>query len=202
MNINIPFNIGVYGKSESGKTTLIKHLILQNYNKFDYIVIISGTALYNKNYDFMKDLGIKYRITEPYDLSEKLEAIVDTAKKCKLSNIVYNTLIVFDDIIGLFKNSGMSKFLNGCYRHFEISLFFVFQVITACHTDTRSNHNKIFLFEMDDDRCFEHCKKSFMPYFSFDKLKEYLEGGFRAPHVFLHIDRIKKIREFCKLSAF
>lgn len=190
MELRHPFNIGLYGKSKSGKSHLIEYILKANHKQFNCVIIIAQT-IFNGGYDYVKKIkGITYKLLTPQNIDDKLKIILKTQTRNKEKEINNKILIVLDDIIGLFKFSKISRSLNGCYRHYNISLIVGFQVITACDVQMRINHSHACLFKMTSETEYKHCKESFLD--DFDSIKEvkyYLTNGFDIKYKFLFINR-------------
>ncbi len=200
MHLIHPFNIGIYGKPRSGKTTLIKHLIISNLLQFDYIVVISGTK-FSKNFHFLKELGIRYTMLDTIKLNDKLKILLDNQEKTVLKEKEHNMLIIFDDVMGLFKSCKYSQYINASYRHYNVSLIFSFQAVTGNDSKSRTCHNHAFLFKMKNKQSYEHFKDNFLfEYKNAQEVYKYLMSGLRKPYVFLYIDLDEDNKKFCILT--
>ncbi len=184
------FNLGIYGKSKSGKTHLIKYIINSIYLQFDCIIVISPTS-FNGSYDYVKKLsGISTKLLSSSNLDDKLRLILRTQKNNKQNDIDNRILLIFDDIQGLFGYSKIIRQLNAGYRHYNVSLILSFQSITGCKSEYRINHQYVILFKMRSILEFKNCKESFLDDIgSLNDVKLYLNDGFNEPYKFLFVNR-------------
>jgi Cdc6-like AAA superfamily ATPase len=196
MNLEPPFNIGIYGKPKSGKSYLIEYITSSICDKFGMIIVISGT-MFNGKYDYVKKLCKKVYLTTPVNISEKLDKIMKKQREL-IEN--YGTssdiLIIMDDIQGLFKHSAVAVSLNACYRHYRTSLIFGMQNIMSLHKDHRINHSHAIVFNMTSKGEIYSLKESFIYDLDNKDLKKYLLEGFNVPYRFLYINRETEERKF------
>lgn len=196
MNLEPPFNIGIYGKPKSGKSHLIQYLISSYCKEFDFVVIISPT-IFDGKYNYCKELGIKtVSLLSANNIEEKLQTIMKKQEILVDKKIKNNILIVFDDIQGLFKNSSTAVSLNACYRHYNISLMFGIQNITSLANTSRINQSHAFIFKMTTKRELENLKDSFIFDMDMKEIKNYIFNGFNKPYKFLYINRDTDERKF------
>lgn len=202
MKITHPFNVGIYGKPRSGKTTLIKQLLYYNIFQFNHVIIVSETP---ENYSYIKELNIKnikYTMTRAINLDVKLRTIAENQNKLITSNKPCNDiLLIFDDIMGLFKSSKYSTHLSSIYRHRKISLIYSFQSITGNDPNARTFHDHVFLFKPTDMRTLKQYHENFLPEFDNPRqVQKYIANGCYLQYSFLYINVIKDIKCFCLLS--
>lgn len=141
----------ILGPFESGKTSLLKYLILENISNIVCIVIFSNTGrdTYESNYGFVNE---RYVYSE-WD-SDIIDKLIRLGKKIKRANPKHELLVVFDDSIGMAKNifSGKeSKKLLTTLRHYNISIIIsTHQLQSEVTTLIRNNLKDIFLFNQNE----------------------------------------------------
>lgn len=189
MNINHPFNMGVYGVSKSGKSYLIKNLISNIYDQFDCIIVItcsSGNYNYLKKY---KKFGVKSKELNAIDIVDKIKIILKKQVKHKENKRDNKVLIVFDDIAGLIpKKSDILINLNCAYRHYNCSLLFSYQMITDCDTSIRKNHEMVCIFKTVNQTEVSNFRTAFLSNIGdIHAVRDYLENGFDRKYKFLFV---------------
>ena len=142
-----PFNMLVNGMTGCGKTYFVLDLLENEFrNKFDYIIIICPTFVYNKTYHrkfIFNDPCIMPAIIQDR-LNEVLEKLIDVYK-----NKTEQTLIIIDDCANLndakIKATALTKLaFHG--RHVNISTWILTQKYNAIVKDFRENIMMLVLF--------------------------------------------------------
>jgi hypothetical protein len=212
-DIEIPFNMGIYGMPRSGKTHLIKYIVTKFHKSFDSIIVMTGST--KGQYNFLYDLPVKeITILNIYKLDEKISLILKNQEKYKNKEdkIIHPILIIFDDIQGLFKSSKIISSINACYRHYDISIMFGFQNITSCKSEYRINQNYVFAFKMFSYNEISNLKDSFVFDMSLKELQEYLDKELgtveelknnqsKYIYKFLYINKLKGGRSILRAPA-
>lgn len=149
-----PFILTAVGKCKSGKTYLIKYLITRDRNYYDYIIIISNTASWNKDYDFLSQLNIRYKIVNTLNIPEKIKLIMDRLQGYISNNQVPKIGLIFDDCVGSIPKSGSKGYqifeqMIVSHRHHGLSIFFNSQYITKTEPFFRELCNYAFIFKQD-----------------------------------------------------
>src|SRR5271166_6680061 len=142
-----PFNMLISGMTGCGKTHFVLDLLENEFkNKFDYIIIICPTFVYNKTYNrkfICTDPCIMPAIVQD-KLNEVLEKLIDVYK-----NKTEQTLIIIDDCANLndakIKVTALTKLaFHG--RHVNISTWILTQKYNAIVKDFRENIMMLVLF--------------------------------------------------------
>ena len=139
----VPANMLIAGLTQSGKTKWLRSYVYHNQDKYRKIVVMSSSAKYNNDYDFID----KRYVLDPSveDDCCKLVAVVRAAKIAKLGNAEFQVLIVIDDFIGtkMKTHSGkMGQFIDKLItsgRHIGISMCFLTQRLTKVSPTIRDN---------------------------------------------------------------
>lgn len=193
-NLKPNFNLGIFGKSESGKTHLMKYIILFLYKYFNSIILISSTICTGQ-YDFIKNLNIKSTLLNYENLDIKLTKIMekqnDITELFKNGKIKHENkiLLVFDDGQGALNVTNILRSLNIKYRHINISIIFGFQNITSLKPEIRRNLSHICVFKLRSDSEIQTLQKEFIPHISKKEINSYLDKGFDKKYKFLYVDR-------------
>lgn len=139
------FFLYISGAASSGKTTCIMSLLNNDYSKvFDKIMIYSpsahsiGNKLKLPEDRFKKDLST---------LAQDYKEIREEYKEALQDNIVINTLIVIDDLVGSIKKSdAIMKALVYNRAHANISLIITSQKYRVLPLEFRCNASHIIAF--------------------------------------------------------
>lgn len=161
---NMPFKLGIIGKSElAGKTTLLANLLLLYY-KGDFepedIYIISPSALSDNKWKLIiKVLEVPASNIFTSFNEDKLMTLYDVIKEnydeaLKDKKKPKHSLIIFDDVgySGDLKSSqsGIISLLACNGRHFLISTICICQKYTQLSTTFRENATGLILFSCSD----------------------------------------------------
>src|SRR5271157_4413625 len=142
-----PFNMLISGMTGCGKTHFVLDLLENEFKtKFDYIIIICATFIYNKTYNrkfIFTDPRIMPAIVQDR-LNEVLEKLIDVYK-----NKTEQTLIIIDDCANVndakIKATALTKLaFHG--RHVNISTWILTQKYNAIVKDLRENIRMLVLF--------------------------------------------------------
>jgi len=147
---NILIFLGITG---SGKSNANKIWLANNLQNYVEIIIFSGTALKNKEYDQLRDSHANFKIFDRVD-DEDLDFIYK--RRYAMEDPKENPmLIIFDDIVGMndtarwFSRSHMIRKLGAQGRHFGITINFIVQQYNVIPTLLRRNTKTLFLFNVD-----------------------------------------------------
>lgn len=136
--IETPTNIYVVSKTKSGKSVLLKHLMLCliNADSIDEIYIQGMTMEYNHDYDELKPLmQSKHKFISCNNFNiVQLQAVYDRQRKKKLANLPMRRVVfLLDDIIGSFRQGdNESLFISNLSthaRHLNITLIMSVQYV-------------------------------------------------------------------------
>lgn len=188
--IKLPFILNVAGGCGSGKSYFIQYLI-KTLPGFDCIVVISNTAGFTQDYEFLKEMGIKFFIFNSLDAEVKIKTLMALQKKNRLSNTIKNVLLIFDDIFGSIKDSKCFKDLASTFRHYRISIIFSAQYISASATYLREISNYIIIFSQKTTNALKLCYENYFveDYENFNSFKVGFFKKLKKYH-FYFIDRI------------
>ena len=190
--LQFPSILLAVGFCNSGKTVSIRYTI-KTCNCWDFIIVISNTAQFNGDYDFLKEKGIKHRIYGASDIGGIIEKVLKIQADNIKKGIKQNVLLVLDDIMGSLNTCDAFKKLTSTYRHMMLSLFITTQFCNNSTTYVRELANYVYCF---DQRTEQSKKAIYSSYFSdVGTLAEFkkLFSGLK-PFQFFFIDRIKKRR--------
>lgn len=190
--LKFPCILLAVGFCNSGKTVALTYTI-KTCDIFDFVIVISNTAEFNGDYDFLKELGIKHRIYNASKITETLDTVMKIQEKNLKAGNVANLLIICDDVMGSLNSNDTFKKLTSTFRHFKISLFISTQFVNNSTTYIRELANYIYCF---DQRTEQSKKAIYMSYFNdvgtFNDFKKLFSG--LKPYQFFFIDRVNKKR--------
>lgn len=136
-NFSFPSSFLFLGKTQSGKTYLMKKILHKHRKKFDRVIVFC--PIMNNDYDFLDQ---KYVIRD----KETLNAIINVQYDLKMENKHKPLLIILDDWIGSLDlrhdhiSESFSKLsTNG--RHCNITTFYISQFLTRIPPVIRDNIN-------------------------------------------------------------
>ena len=135
-----PSLLVIAGKSRSGKTVLTKELVSQNRQAFDRIIVISGSAHLNSEYDGLTD---KQNFIDPQSI-QKIQRLIALQKKVTQAKKKHRLLIIIDNFIGLANvhNGKLGKLFDMIAtqgRHLQVSSIFLTQKLTGVSPVIRQN---------------------------------------------------------------
>lgn len=145
MNINIGSLILAIGRRGSGKSTILRWIseILLQSGKYDYIRVVSPTALLNNDWAHIED---KYVISE--NIEDYIQQIYDEQKKAVESGKYKKGLLILDDIAGSISFRNRDKLwakIGSCGRHYKITTVVVTQYIHTASPIIRTQSDLIIL---------------------------------------------------------
>lgn len=163
---------------------------IKTLKAFDFVVVVSNTALMNNDYNFLKEIGLDHRI---YNASQCTKVFKMLMHIQEMSTEKKRVCCVLDDCLGSLNNSKTFLKLASTYRHFNISLFMTTQFVNASMTYIRELANYVFVF---DQRTDSSRKAIYQSYFgdcgTFTEFKRLFAG--LKPYQFFFIDRPGKRR--------
>lgn len=187
--IKLPSILLAIGHCHSGKTVAVQYTI-KTLKAFDFIIVLSNTAMFNGDYDFLKKMGIDHRI---YNGSQCDKVFKTVMKIQEFAIEKKRVCIVCDDILGSLTNSKTFLKISSTYRHFNISLFLTSQFVNSQNTIIRELANYCFIFESRTD---SSRKAIYQSYFgdcgTFTDFKRLFTG--LKPYQFFFLDRPGKKR--------
>lgn len=201
--ITLPFVLNVAGFCSSGKSHMVRYLIMSFKNEFDCVVVISNTASFTQDYEFLKDMKIKHFIFGTLDFENKIKSIMAIQKKNRLNNVSRKILIIFDDIMASVRDCKIFKDLISTYRHYNISIVFSTQYISASASYVREISNYIVIFNQRTKNALKLC---FENYFcdTFETFTEFNNHFSKAleKYAFYFIDRSKNLKLILRCPSF
>lgn len=192
--IKLPFITNIAGHCGSGKSYFIKYLIQSLKDEFNCIAVFSNTAQFTEDYDFLKKLdgpNLKTLILNSIVADEAIKKIMAIQKRNRQMDRKRNVLVIFDDIFGSIKDSKVFKDLVSTFRHYNISIIFSAQYITASATYLREISNYIVIFHQRTMASLKICYENYFiaDYENFNSFKTAFAKKLQKYH-FYFIDRI------------
>lgn len=171
--------------SRSGKSHLIKHLLMDMLaSKQVKFGLVFCATKFNGSYDFIDS---KY-VIGGYD-EETLKRYIDKLKEFHAKNGYFpNNFIVFDDLIGLIKNTRYLDNILSTYRHYNITLFVSTQYVNKLSPLFREQATYCFIFKQHTKRSIEALFDSYGAQL-FDKYvdwKKYLDAYTPKHHALMY----------------
>lgn len=187
------------GFCKSGKSYSIQYTI-RTTNAFDFVIVISNTALFNGDYNFLKELGIPHRIYNTSKINEIMEFAMNAQERNIKKGDRVRIALVFDDVMGSLHNNKVFQKLTSCFRHFLITIIVSTQYCNSQTTYVRELANYIYCF---DQRTEVSKKAVYASYFNdigtFGEFKTYF--GRLRQFEFFFIDRAGKKRMVMKCPS-
>lgn len=176
-----------------GKTVAITYTI-KTLKAFDFVVVLSSTAEFNGDYDFLKEMpNVSSRIYNASNCNDMFAKIMKIQEESKKKGNMQRVCLVCDDVMGVLSNSKVFAKLASTYRHFNISIFITTQFVNNSTTYIRELANYVFVFDQRTDQSRKAIHQS---YFgdtgTFGQFKELFAG--LKPYQFFFIDRPGKKR--------
>ena len=138
--------VGLIGKTNSGKSILLKHMLQKEKHKFNRIFVISPTESFLR---FYEDIVPKQNIHSSYKECW-MEKLIEKLTEYKKNNEKpYNVLLILDDVGADAHNS---KALNKVFtrgRHINISIIMTLQYLNQCPVTARTNFSYICCGQMN-----------------------------------------------------
>ena len=181
----------IIGRSGSGKSILVSHLINQCYKGFfDLITIISPTA---KSDDVQKTIKAQVVLTDIEKAPEFIQGLMNTQEKhikkfgAELSPKV---CIIFDDIMG-FTSFLNSQEFTACFtrsRHYNLTIFCCSQKYVGLPKRCRLQANALFFFKAPDTESMAVVEDHTPPSWSKKKFLEVVKWATSEKYAFLFIN--------------
>lgn len=189
--VELPFIMNTVGFCGSGKSHMIKYLIKSLKPQLNCIMVISNTAAFTQDYDFLSELGIKNYIFGSLDAETAIKTLMKIQKRNREKNNPCNVLLIFDDIFGSINNSKVFKDLVSTYRHYNISIIFSAQYVSGSVTYLREISNYIILFNQRTQSALKLAYESYFAaeYESFGDFKNHFVKKL-LPYHFYFINRV------------
>jgi hypothetical protein len=142
MEFDIPRNIIIVGKKNSGKTNLVKHLIVSHRDHFNFGLVFTNTK-FDDDYNYIPEKYIIQGFRE--DVFRHYRKELEKMKK--KTGVIPPNFIIFDDLVGILKEN--QKFINfiANHRHYNTSLFISAQYLKkGVPTTLRDNIDYAVIF--------------------------------------------------------
>lgn len=136
----LPATITVSGQSGAGKSVLTKAFLEQNRSHFDRVIVVSGSAHFNHEYDDLVR-NPKRDIFEPNE-TDKLERVVKLQEQIKKKGRIYRLALVLDNFLGSnlkLHHSGLFDKLASMGRHINVTTIILSQRVHKLSTTIRDN---------------------------------------------------------------
>lgn len=135
------------GSSESGKTHLMKYLLVNMLkNKVFQIGLIMSTTKFNDAFDFIEDKNLiisGYNENLLKKFLKKLKQLVESKRK-------FEAFLILDDLIGTIDlTSPLFKNLIATFRHYHLSIFLSTQWIYMGSRLLREQANCVFMYSQN-----------------------------------------------------
>jgi len=150
LKIECPHLALFMARRNSGKTTLMKHLlgVLARGHKFRWVTVISATAF---NGEWAAVVGERHVLSE-FD-PEWLDELLRRQAALKADGVDNPGLLILDDCLGT-ANFGSDVFtrIASAGRHYGVSVWASFQHYHKCPTVLRTNADLMFALNVQNDR--------------------------------------------------
>ena len=175
------------GAPGSGKTNLVKFLILKNKERFNFGLVFTGTKFDYQDYSYIPEeyiiQGYQEDVFEAY--LSKLEEHAEKYGKAPFN------FIVFDDLLGLLSNmdTGFINFL-GNRRHYNCCVFFCSQYLRSKIPVLRDLTHKAFIFRTNRHDTMKCIYEEFGTLFEdYEDFKRHFQQVTKEKHVCMLYDR-------------
>lgn len=140
---------------KSGKSTLIRELIYNNKDLFQYGLVFTSTGKFNGDYDFIPKRFVHSSFNENI-LKHFLNIQIQTKRKNR-------AFLIFDDFLGCFnpKSKFMTKLLS-TYRHYNISIIISTQHIKSLPPIFRECTSYSIIFNTKNKNSIQSINENFM----------------------------------------
>jgi len=136
----------LYGKVASGKTVMLKDLMLNIFRSYHSVYLFSGSEDVKR--DFLPFIGKKDRVLGGLDDPQSIMTI-NQLFKSQSSPIAGRCLLLFDDIIALGNSQHNCPYLMKLatnYRHYKITVILATQHMRAIPPTVRANCSHAIIF--------------------------------------------------------
>ena len=150
LKIECPHLALFMARRNSGKTTLMKHLlgVLARGKKFRWVTVVSATAF---NGEWAAVVGEKHVLPE-FD-PEWLDALLVRQAALKADGVDNPGLLILDDVMGAANfHSDVFTRIASAGRHYGVTVWASFQHHFKCPTVLRSNADYVFCLNVQCDR--------------------------------------------------
>lgn len=174
--IKWPCNIGIFGQTNTYKTTLMQSIVRMYAQEFNRIILFSKNAYSASQHVFLPK---EFIITKPTE--NQVRTILDEQENGKCQGV--KTLLIFDDIIGCFnmtRKGNVFDELCSSGRHVNISIIIISQEIKQCSPVIRNNLGMAFVTQIKEHgkKCLFELSTAFETFAQFNQFyKEYCVKG-------------------------
>lgn len=203
--IKTPFIVNIAGHCGSGKSYFISYLVRSMAGSFNCICVFSNTAQFTDDYEFLKKIengDLRTFVKGSLEAEETIKKLMAIQKKNRQNDNKRNVLIIFDDIFGSIKDSKTFKDLVSTFRHYNISIVFSAQYITASASYLREISNYIVIFHQRTLNALKICYENYFiaDYESFNLFKQDFAKKLQKFY-FYFIDRINDKKTIMKCPS-
>jgi hypothetical protein len=183
------FSMLMAGSSGSGKTQLLKGILKQAQQKYDYIVVLCPSLEFSGDYeDFTENK--KYTQFGEYDpdiIREVMETQADIIRRHGKSRCP-KVILILDDCLEFLKQHSLIEkvFFKG--RHINISPIVLVQKLKGVSTILRVNTRYAVFFRAGNSNEIEHFLEAYTGKRERSKIEEELHEWFKQPYSFLFCD--------------
>ena len=175
--------LNINGSCASGKSYLIKYILRCFKAKYAYICVISTTAKYNSDYDFLKSLNIPFNIKLPSEFESKVDQIKNIQNSAPKKK---NICIIVDDCLGLLKDQKYFTNLLSIHRHHSLDIIISTQFVNASSTLMREISNYNIIFSQKTQKSLKLCYENYFQHFeTYKEFKAYFKNALPKYHFFL-----------------
>lgn len=163
---------------KSGKTTLIRQLIYNNQQRFDYGLVFTSTGKFNGDYDFIPKMFVHSTFNENI-----LKHFLNIQIQCKRKKRAF---LIFDDFLGCFnpKSKFMSKLLS-TYRHYNITIIISTQHIKSLPPIFRECTSYSIIFKTSNKNSIKSINENFITDMDEKELQKYINQNCEKYHFIL-----------------
>jgi hypothetical protein len=168
MLFKLPGIICIIAPQESGKSHMIKHILLENCkNKiFQHGICFTG-SIENEDYSFLQT---DY-VIDGYN-EDILRRYLKKKKEYRLKGNNFHSFIIFDDCMNVIDNSKLFKFIVSKFRHFNVTIIMATQYIMDIPKKIRKLVDYGIFFRIEDEdtkkEIFRSWVQMFQKYKNFD----------------------------------
>lgn len=192
------FSLSVVGTSGGGKSFLIKYIVecFQNSaRKFSYIAIISSTAGFNKDYNFLDKLNTRYKIYSVQNCDDIIYGLLKIQSENKNREPI---LLILDDVMKCININGKAiNMLQMSARHYKINVILSYQYVNFNSTIGKEISKYAIIFNQKSENAKKNCYENYFNDF-YPTYKDFKNNFHLNQYEFYFIDRehntIKKMK--------
>lgn len=163
----------IIGKPNSGKTFLLKYLLMLDHESYNKLPIKYGliftTTKFNKHYETIFPSDFIHSSYNP----DALQGLLDIQSETAAQN---PAVVIFDDCLDM-KGFTSQLFLNltTTYRHYNITVYLITQYVYRVPPTVRECASRVAIFRTTTERSLKACYESFGGFFSkYDDFRKFV----------------------------